>query len=431
MPFRPIPGSDERYALAVFDADGRERAEQDGGLLSDQLLADDAEVPTDIFFEVHGWKGDVPAAIDQYDRWFGAMAKLPDSRALVAGQRPDGFRPLWIGLHWPSLPWGDEEIPAVASFAAGAVDRLIDAYVARLGDRPGLREAIGVVVRHAQVDASPPVLPEPVRAAYDTIDALLTELPADGPAAPPGDDNPPFDAEASYQLLRADPASFGMLKIGGILDPLRQLSFWKMKARARSVGEGGFHPFIARLAGRFPQARLHMMGHSFGCIAASAAVAGASDAPVNKVASLVLVQGALSLWAYTGKMPFGGGAAGYFSKIMREQAVAGPIVTTRSRLDRAVGTFYPLGARAAGQVAFGIELPRYGGIGSFGAQGIADAVDQPIAAAGVPYAFQRGRVHNLEASSAIRRGGGMSGAHSDIDGPEVAHAVWSAAAVAG
>lgn len=427
---RRIPGSDEHYALVAFDADGQERREN-GGLLSDTLTASDADTPTDIFFEMHGWMGDVPAAIDQYDRWFGAMARLPASRAALASQRPGGLKPLWIGLHWPSLPWGDENLSSAASFAASAVDRLIDAYVARLGERPGLREAIATIVRHAQVDTSPPALPAPVLAAYETLDALLTELPADGPAAPPGEDNPRFDAEASYQALRNDPAAFGLLGLGGLLGPLRQLSFWKMKARARSVAEAGFHPFIARLAARFPDARLHLMGHSFGCIAASAAVAGAPGAPVNRVASLVLVQGALSLWAYSKKLPFGDGGPGYFSKLIDQQAVAGPIVTTRSRFDRAVGSFYPLGARAAGQVAFGVELPRYGGIGSFGAQGVADAIDQPIAAAGAPCAFQRGRVHNLEASSAIRTGGGTSGAHSDIDGPEVAHAVWSAAAAAG
>lgn len=429
MPFRAIPGSDERYALLAFDADGGERAEADGAALSAQLLAS-AEAPSDIFLELHGWKGDVPAAIEQYDRWFGAMAKLPDSRELVSRQRPGGFRPWWIGLHWPSLPWGDEEIPASASFAVGAADEMIELYVERLGDRPGLRAAIATIVRHAQLDTAPPVMPPEVLAAYETIDGLLTELPADGPAAPPGADNPPFDAAAIYQVARGDGVAFGGIGLGGLLAPLQQLSFWKMKARARAIGESGFHDLCARLIARYPEARLHLMGHSFGCIAASATVAGAPGVPVNKVASLVLVQGALSLWTYADAMPFDRERAGYFAKLLAHDAVAGPIVTTRSRFDRAVGTFYPLGARVAGQVDFGVELPRFGGLGTFGAQGIAGAVDLPIAAAGAAYDFAPGRVHNLEASGVIRRGGGMSGAHSDIDGPEVAHAVWSAAAAA-
>jgi hypothetical protein len=427
VPRQAIPGSNEQYALVVFDSDGRERREQNG-LLSEALLAGDAPTPTDIFFEIHGWKGDIPAAKDQYDRWFGALA-ASGSRSLLEAKRPDGFRPLWIGLHWPSLPWGDEEIGPAVSFTTDAVDRLVDAYAGRLGDRPGLRDALATIIRHAQTDTSPPVLPPAVRQAYDKLDALLTELPADGPEAPPGDDNPPFDAEASYQLLRTEPAAFGAFDLGGLLGPLRQLSFWKMKGRARSVGEVGFHPFIARMSARFPQARLHLMGHSFGCIAASAAVAGAPDAALNRVASLVLVQGALSLWAYCPKMPFGSGKAGYFNRLFARHAVTGPIVTTRSIFDRAVGSFYPLGAQAAGQVEFGVELPRYGAVGAFGAQGLAGAVNQQILAAGVPYAFAPGGVFNIEASNAIKNGGGLSGAHSDIDGPEIAHLVWSAAAV--
>jgi hypothetical protein len=44
----------------------------------------------------------------------------------------------------------------------------------------------------------------------------------------------------------------------------------------------------------------------------------------------------------------------------------------------------------------------------------------------IDYGFQPGRPYNLEASRYICRGGGFSGAHSDIYRPEVAHAVWSA-----
>ena len=45
------------------------------------------------------------------------------------------------------------------------------------------------------------------------------------------------------------------------------------------------------------------------------------------------------------------------------------------------------------------------------------------------YKFEAGKIYNLESSKFIRKGGGVSGAHSDIDGPEVAHALWQAALV--
>ena len=43
------------------------------------------------------------------------------------------------------------------------------------------------------------------------------------------------------------------------------------------------------------------------------------------------------------------------------------------------------------------------------------------------YQFEPGKIYNLEASQFIKQMDGMSGAHSDIDGPQVAHAIWQAA----
>src|SRR3546814_1454177 len=47
----------------------------------------------------------------------------------------------------------------------------------------------------------------------------------------------------------------------------------------------------------------------------------------------------------------------------------GPIVTTRSVHDTAVGKYYPMGARLSGSRTLA-ELPKYGGVGSFGLQGL-------------------------------------------------------------
>ena len=44
-----------------------------------------------------------------------------------------------------------------------------------------------------------------------------------------------------------------------------------------------------------------------------------------------------------------------------------------------------------------------------------------------PYVFEPRKVYNLESSKYICQGGGASGAHSDIAGPEVAHVIWEAA----
>jgi hypothetical protein len=131
-------------------------------------------------------------------------------------------------------------------------------------------------------------------------------------------------------------------------------------------------------------------------------------------------------------LSFGGHTrAGYFRPVNASNHVAGPVVTTRSSFDTAVGRWYPLGAGVARQTDFAPgELPRYGGVCTFGLQGPGlDLVDLGLQGADQPYDFGSGQIFNLECSGVIRNGGGASGAHSDIAHPEVAHAVWSAALV--
>lgn len=420
------------YALLCFDDDGQERPGDDG-LASAALLAT-APPPTDIFLEIHGWKGDVPAAIDQYDRWFGALHAREDDRTKLAALRPGGFVAMFVGLHWPSLPFGDEGLSAAPGFALSEdddIDALVETYTQRLEDRPGIRAPLRVIVASAMRQGSPTQMPEPVRAAYEELDLLMAELAADGPVAPPGADNPPFDAPAIYDAARGD-VSFGFDPLGTLIVPLQQLSFWKMKDRARRIGESGFHQLLQRLTERYPHAKVHVMGHSFGCIAASAAIAGPPDGPGVKVASLALVQGALSLWSYGSNNEHGSGT-GYFERLVHNRLVEGPIVATMSRFDRALSFFYPLGAAARWQIDFAPgSLPRFGAVGIHGAHGLAaPARDLAILDAGADYTLRPGCIHNIEASRAISKGGGVSGAHSDIDGPEVAHLIWSAAIAAG
>jgi len=446
MPVRTIAGTDLAYALVVFDDKGDERPEPDGTFLSETLaqrVADPARPVTDVFFTAHGWQGDVPAAIVQFDRWIAAVAAQQADRA-AAEKRPGGFAPLIIGLHWPSLPFGDEKTPAGAPAvlsagdggAAGSED--IDAWAARIADTPRARAAIGTILDGARQEASAAAPSPALLAAYATLFAE-SGLDARGSAAAPGADQEGFDpaaiiaasgggaAKPTTQLL-----GIGDTVSGLFLSPLRQLSFWKMKARARAFGENGAHELLARLQIAAPRARFHLMGHSFGCIVASATVAGPTDQPnlPRPVDSLFLVQGALSLWSYASDIPYAAGTAGYFNRIIKHGLVRGPIVTTRSSHDTAVGRFYPLGAQIRKQLVLGDQLPAYGGIGSFGIQGTKGAQDMAMGAANFAYDFKPGAIYNLEASGIIKNGGGASGAHSDIAHPEVAHAFWAAALAA-
>jgi hypothetical protein len=436
MSLRIVPGTDFRYQLIAYDEHGAERAE-DGVLTSGGVAAAIAAQPvTDVVLLSHGWNGDLPAAIDQYDRWIGAMLACDADRRLAEETIP-GFRALVVGLHWPSKAWGDEELsaasePASSAAGDGMAEKLIEDYSSRLGGGAPVRAAVRTVVESALEDISPAVMPSQVVDAYRAIDAG-SGLEGGGAGAAPGDDREPFDPEEAYRSAQDEEelASFGQASLGGLLAPLRTLTFWSMKRRARSFGEGGAHDLLRSLQRAVPEdrkVRFHLAGHSFGCIVTSACVAGRPGRDTRPVDSLVLAQGALSLWSYCSSIPAVPRRAGYFHPLIAERLVRGPIVTTQSVHDRAVGTFYPLGAEAARQVSFALgELPKYGGVGTFGAQGPDVPVEQmtmlPVSES---YGFRPHTVYNLNASQVIKNGEGPSGAHSDICHPEVAHAVWQA-----
>jgi hypothetical protein len=439
-----VPGHDVNYHLISYDARGREREERDGPY-SAVVLHEAVQLrPTDVFVLSHGWQGDIPAAREQYGRWIGAMLSCPDGRARLVN-RPVGFRPLLVGVHWPSKAWGDEELgpssfdvtdePAQDTDYSDDTDALIDRYAERLGDSPSIRQAVATIVSHTLEDAAPLRLPEPVRLAYEIIDAEVSMGDAGGEGAPPGEDREPFDAEATYQACQLEEiVSFGGGSLGGLLAPLRMLTFWHMKRRARDFGETGAAKLLDDVQTAVPAARIHLMGHSFGCIVTSAAIAGAADRRLRPpVASLVLAQGAMSLWSFCSAIPSRPRHAGYFHRLVADKLVAGPILTTTSLHDRAVRAFYPIGAGVRRQVDYDDELPTYGGIGVWGVRGpgIKITSDDAIPEGGKAYDLRPGAVLNLDATEVIKNGDGASGAHNDICHLEIAQAVWQVVYAAG
>ena len=320
MTIETIPGSETRYLLVNFDPNGQERTDDPDaptGRLSDVAADELAKQPiTDVFFMSHGWQGDVPAAKHQYDAWVGAMLACSGDIASLRAARP-GFLPLSIGVHWPSLPWGDEDPTARAtSFAPGdadPVDTWIDDAAGKLVDTAPARAALRTIFRAAQEDLTPDALPPEVVDAYRVLQTEAGQG-ADGPGGAPGADIERFDPEGVFQEAMEEEGAFGGVPgLGALLTPLRQLSFWQMKGRARSIGETGAAALLRRLqdvAGD-RDVRFHLMGHSFGCIVVSATVNGAGgDGPIAKpVHSMFLAQGALSLWGYCSDIPEAKGTA--------------------------------------------------------------------------------------------------------------------------
>ncbi|MCP3998448.1 MAG: hypothetical protein GY722_25785 [bacterium] len=422
---------DLSYYLIAFDSDGRERSDDPDGMMSDLIAAElAAGRTTDVYILSHGWRGDIPAAKKQYDKWISAMAAMNADRDRLRSKRA-GYRALVVGFHWPSEPWGEEDFEDVDFAGRGTdLDTLVDRWAARIADTPAAREALRTILTSAAEDLLPPVMPDAVRDAYLALDREAG-LAADGPGAAPGADREGFDPVIAYEESFGDDFGLGF-SLGGLLTPLKQLSFWKMKARARSIGEGGGHSFLERLlsvpgAG---EVRYHLMGHSFGCIVVTSMVAGpqSGSGPSRPVSSIALVQGATSHWGYCNDIPYAPGRPGYFHRLIKNANVAGPIVVTTSNHDRALSLWYPKGAGIAGQVDFDPSRPgKYGAIGITGIQGPGvDVTNRQLATATADYGFAPGKVYNLRSDAVIKDGDFFSGGHNDIAHPEVAHAVWEA-----
>ena len=234
------------YYLIAFDEKGKKRDEPDGKKLSEQIFSALAKEPiTDVFIMSHGWMGDLPAARRQYNEWIGAMAGQTADIEKIRERQP-GFRPLTIGVQWPSKPWGDYDLTtSEVSFGvndADPVDLLVYEYASCIADTEPARQALQTILRAAMEDGEPPeTLPPEVLDAYQVLNQEAN-LGSEGEGAAPGSDWEGFDAEAIYEASKDEPVSFSTDSSSGwdtFLNPLRLLSFWRMKARDRTIGETG------------------------------------------------------------------------------------------------------------------------------------------------------------------------------------------------
>ncbi len=442
MPMIDATADQPAYAMIRYDKTGEERPESDG-LLSEALIRTVRDTPvTDVFLFSHGWNHDVEGALAQYDAWLRIAGAPGVGIEAVQGKRQN-FQPLLIGLHWPSLAWGEEDLPG-SSFAAdagGGAGAALDLLRERIADTEAAKAAFQTLVAAAERDPDPDRLPEDAVAAYQVL-YQEAGLGNGGVGAVPGGDHESFDPQDIYQewreaeeeLAGGGAVPFGGSVIGGLLAPLRVLSFWTMKTRARTVGEAQPAALLRALRDAAPDGRtvrFHAMGHSFGCIVVSAMVAGPAGSPPGEglLDTVMLVQGALSLWSYCDDIPEAPGIAGYFRRMIEERRVSGPIVIVHSEYDTACGTFYPIGSRLSGSYDFPGGLPKYGALGTYGAQGLGiDPVALTMKPLGGVYGFTAGRLYNVDGSPYIRTKSGLAGAHGDIAHPEVAQTFWSAVA---
>ncbi|MET7780740.1 hypothetical protein ABZT28_34235 [Streptomyces sp. NPDC005388] len=427
------PGAGSGFILLSYDRYGALR--DDDGLLAavERRLRHQDPPVTDVFVFSHGWLNDQPKAVATYQRWVAAMTDQYLARKADFDTRRPGFRPLLIGLHWPSAPWEDP-------YGVTSVRHRAAHYTHVIGD-PAAEDDLVPLLEDADRDPDAAKLSDANEERLQRLDGLAGLRKADVGAAP-GQDRAGFEARQIvtdfgrvrpylYAALDQDRRSGGVLRT--LLSPLWVTSFWAMKNRAVTVGSTGVHQLVRTLqaAGAEQGLRIHLIGHSFGSIVLCAALKGPERGiPAAPVYSLTLLQGALSLWSFARPIP-DTHREGYFCDLVDKKLVTGPTVTTQSEHDTALAWFFRMAATAARRSDLGPEqLPRYGAVGSYGLGGV-DARAATADSGQVRYLFEAGARYNVECSRVIVKNGlSLQGAHSNLVRAELAGLVWEGALAA-
>jgi hypothetical protein len=456
----PIGGGEHAdLYLLRFDKDGRLRSPQTA-----ELMLTDARQATDVFVFSHGWNNTYAQALDAY-RGFAKGFVAQRSQLGQAG--PAGYRPLLVGLIWPStsfvLPW--EQGPDIAGGPSGGAspdrDAQTDAQTeAMLADVTESMSEDDAAALTEIVDGQGALDDEQARAAAELVrSSLWSESDPDSGAPPPdvsevleawqavaqstagaGDDvGGSGDSGDSGQDLDDDfgtadgsgqgqgqgqgqPGGATPQAAGGLgFDPrdvLRLGSLWKMKGRAGTVGAKGVAPLLGRLLGA-TSARVHLVGHSFGARVMLSAVA-ASPLP-RKVRSLLLLQPAVNRWCFASNVAGTGRAGGYAAVPDR---VEHPVVTTYSTHDAALHEFFHLAVRGGSlgepDIAAVGDTHLYGALGGYGPEGLADGRlrrSNALAAGSAAYDLSApARVLAVDGSLQLD-GHPAIGGHGDISNP--------------
>jgi hypothetical protein len=426
-------GGGRRGGLAYYELEFAE----DGTMVRDSGLqaAVAAGQLDDVFVFSHGWNNSADSARSLYTNLFGILG------AGLARHAPGkAARTAVTGVFWPALlfpeddpttarpasaprPSGGELAAALKPAFPGNEDNL--ARIGALLDGKGGSDQLTEFHQRAKKLVTTPDLD----AGEDSGERAAAELPA-GAVITYYSGWPAADGHAAQGL--PDPVD-GLWE--GAREVLRTLSYYEMKNRAGQVGRAGLGPFLSTLAtpdGRRP--RVHLLGHSFGARLVAYALSGLAGGLVgvaSPVKSLFLIQGAFSHFSFSGALSFDPGRAGALAGY--QNRVDGPLLSTFSAHDRAVGWWYPMASMLKRQDASSQAdlLYRWGAMGADGYQ-VDDTSRVRLADEGFRYGFTPGGFYRLDSNAVIRTlQSPFSGAHSDICHPEVAWAAISAAGLAG
>jgi hypothetical protein len=391
-PYRVVAlddGTTVPWYIVPFDKAGRGEAPR----TRDHLLqAVRAGGYTDVFLFCHGWNNDWEAASGRYAHFLDGYVDLRRDHGLTYSRT---FRPLLIGVIWPStalvMPW--EEGP---QFAAGGVQA--DAEIGQ--ERREIQEIAALLApgdvdrfyalaqRGADLDrADARQLARMLLPLYDS--ATDQELPSATGSLSPAELVDLWQAAATSARTPSTSGEFGFAAddedatggvgatpqaAGGFLDMLdprnivRSATVLLMKDRAGAVGAHGVGELLREVLDAGPSARMHLIGHSYGCKVVLSAVS--YRAPPRTVDSILLLQPAVSCLCFAEDATGDGRPGGY--RVAMDHVVQ-PILTTFSKNDVPLTKLFHLAVRRRddlGEIRIaGLPPSRYAALGGFGPAG--------------------------------------------------------------
>ena len=360
-PYRTLAlanGTEIPYYIIPFDEEGRCVGPQ-----TRRHLVEHAGGFSDIFMFSHGWNNDWTVATQRYESFIEGFMKMRQEQGIPL---PDGYKPLLVGIFWPSavLVSDDEQAPTIA---AGDPNAAMDAAVAADG------AAVADIARNLRAEDRERFYQLAQSDALDEAEALdlariMQPLYAGGQdelgvAAPaPEDLVAAWKASAATHEPEGDPEDFGTVGGGGeggdagkagageagagggiqaagffgkirdlARNAIRGTTVWMMKDRAGVVGARGVSPLLVDLLAA-GNARVHLIGHSYGGKVMLSALSVPPALP-RKVHSMLLLQPAVSHLCFADEVPLNHNPGGYRVALGR---VERPILTTFSRNDVAL-----------------------------------------------------------------------------------------------
>lgn len=391
---------------------------------------------TDIFLFAHGWNTDWQAAVRGYEAFQRGFMTMRQQHALPM---PDPYRPLMVGIFWPSstLVFGAAGVgPDFAAADPAQVDETVAQHLTDLYElaaalpadqasrfytllqQKSLTQAealeLATIAQAFYQDAdselqiAEPNAPAATLAVWRAATAALTpgaHQPQnfddfeniDGPSAAPGDNLAPvLPGAAGDDLSQLDPRNI-----------VRLLTVYQMKDRAGTVGAG-----VGLLLKELLQAtagRLHLLGHSYGCKVMLSAICTPATLP-RPVNSLLLLQPAINHLCFADQVPGTTRPGGYRPALTRVQQ---PIMTTYSEQDFPLHNAFHWALMRAkdlgeAQIAAVGEPPnRFAALGGYGPRQCQERLI-PIQEVGQPYDLSSAsHVIGLDGSRTIDGHGGI------------------------